>query len=102
MKSSLDHYLGTFFWAPIAVDHYHFGSGCEAADSDSQSLALLDLCLPYDASICSAVAFPPLGNSDHVIVSVSIDFPSNSKRMSCFIAWLMTILLLIGMVFMII
>ena len=102
MKSSLDHYLGTFFRAPIAVDRYHFGSGCEAADSDSQSLALLDLCLPYDASICSAVAFPPLGNSDHVIVSVSIDFPSNSKRMSCFIAWLMTILLLIGMVFMII
>ena len=26
------------------------------------------------------MAFPPLGNSDHVIVSVSIDFPSNSKR----------------------
>ena len=24
--------------------------------------------------------FPPLGNSDHVLVSVSIDFPSNSKR----------------------
>ena len=22
---------------------------------------------------------PPLGNSDHVVVSVSIDFPSNSK-----------------------
>ena len=26
------------------------------------------------------MAFPPLGNSDHVIVSVSIDFPSNSQR----------------------
>ena len=25
------------------------------------------------------MAFPPLGNSDHVVVSVSIDFPSNSK-----------------------
>ena len=24
--------------------------------------------------------FPPLGNSDHVIVSVSIDFPSNSEQ----------------------
>ena len=24
--------------------------------------------------------FPPLGNSDHVIVSVSIDFPVNSKQ----------------------
>ena len=26
------------------------------------------------------MAFPPLGNSDHVVVSVSIDFPSNSHR----------------------
>ena len=25
------------------------------------------------------MASPPLGNSDHVVVSVSIDFPSNSK-----------------------
>ena len=25
------------------------------------------------------MAFPPLGNSVHVIVSVSIDFPSNSQ-----------------------
>ena len=25
------------------------------------------------------MAFPPLGNSDHVILSVSIDFPSNSQ-----------------------
>ena len=25
-------------------------------------------------------AFPPFGNSDHVVVSVSIDFPINSKR----------------------
>ena len=33
----------------------------------------------YNASICSTIAFPPLGNSDHV-VSVSIDFPSNSQR----------------------
>ena len=33
-----------------------------------------------DASICSAMAFPPLGNSDHVVVSVSIHFPSNSQR----------------------
>ena len=24
--------------------------------------------------------FPPLGNSDHVVVSVSIDFPSNSQQ----------------------
>ena len=26
------------------------------------------------------MAFPPLGNSDYVVVSVSIDFPSNSQQ----------------------
>ena len=26
------------------------------------------------------MAYPLLGNSDHVVVSVSIDFPINSKR----------------------
>ena len=26
------------------------------------------------------MAFPPLGNSDHILVSVSIDFPSNSQQ----------------------
>ena len=45
------------------------------ADCDSHSPALLDLFLYSDASICSAMAFPLLGNSDHVVVSVSIDFP---------------------------
>ena len=30
------------------------------------------------------MAFPPLGNSDHVVVSVSIDFPSYSPRDSLF------------------
>ena len=25
------------------------------------------------------MAFPPLGNSDHVVVSVSVDLPSNSQ-----------------------
>ena len=34
------------------------------------SPALLDLFLSSDASICSTMAFPPLGNSDHVVVSV--------------------------------
>ena len=38
-------------------------------DSDSHSPALLDLLLPSDASICSTMAFPPLGNSDHVVGS---------------------------------
>ena len=36
--------------------------------------------LSSDANICSSMIFPLLGNSDHVFVSVSIDFPSNSKR----------------------
>ena len=48
-------------------------------DCDSQSPALLDLFISSDASICSTMAFPPLGNSD-VVVSVSIDFPNNSQR----------------------
>ena len=30
------------------------------------------------------MAFPPLGNSDHVIVSVSKDFPKNSKQDTLF------------------
>ena len=47
-------------------------------DCDSHSPALLDLFLSSDVSICFSMAFPPLGNYDHVVVSVSIDFP-NSK-----------------------
>ena len=41
------------------------------------------LFLSSDASICSTMALPPLGNSDHVVVSVSIDFifrKSNSPQ----------------------
>ena len=49
-------------------------------DCDSHSPALLDLFLSSDASICSAMAFLSLGNSDHVVVSVSIDFPTNSQQ----------------------
>ena len=37
-------------------------------DCDSHSPALLDLFLFSDASICSAMAFSPLGNSDHIVV----------------------------------
>ena len=53
-------------------------------DCDSHSPALLDLFFSSDASICSTMAFPPLGNSDHVVVSVSIDFPTNSQRNALF------------------
>ena len=49
-------------------------------DCDFHSPALLDLFLFSDANICSTMSFPPLGNSDHVVVSVSIDFPRNSKQ----------------------
>ena len=49
-------------------------------DCDSQSPALLDLFLSSDAIICTTMAVPPLGNSDHVVFSVSIDFPVNSKQ----------------------
>ena len=48
-------------------------------DCDSRHLALLDLFLFSDASICSTMIFPPLSSSDHVIVSVSIDSASNSS-----------------------
>ena len=53
-------------------------------DSGSHSPALLDLFISSDDSICSTMAFPPLGNSDHVVVSVSIDFPINSKQDTLF------------------
>ena len=49
-------------------------------DCNSHSPALLDLFLSSVTSICSTIAFPPLGNSDHVVVSVSTDFTSNSKQ----------------------
>ena len=46
-------------------------------DCDSHNPAILNLFL--DACIRSTMTFPPLGNSDHVL-SVSIDFLSNSKH----------------------
>ena len=46
--------------------------------------------------------FPSIGNSDLVVVTVSIDFPITQNRMPRFIALLTTILVLIGMVFWII
>ena len=49
-------------------------------DGDSQSPGYFNLFISSDASICSTKAFPPLGNSDHVVVSVFIDFPSYSQR----------------------
>ena len=72
------------------VNSYHFSVSNDLTqmvncptripDCDSLSPALLDLFLSFDASICSTMASLPLGNSDHVVVSVSIDFSSNSQR----------------------
>ena len=67
-------------------------------DCDSHSPALLDIFVSSNASICFTMAFPPLGNSDHTVVSVSIDFPSYSQQDACFIALLMTVLVLLGMI----
>ena len=69
---------------------------------DSHSPALLDVFLSSDASICSTIAFPTLVDSDHVLVSLFLTFQLIHNGMFRFIASLMTILLLIGMVFVII
>ena len=73
---------------------YNFSISCDLTqmvdfptripDCDSHSPALLDLFLSSDTSICSTMAFPPLGNSNHVVVSVSIDFPINSQQDATF------------------
>ena len=49
------------------------------SDCDSHSPALLNLFISSESIISSTMAFPPLGNSDHIAVSVSINFPSNSQ-----------------------
>ena len=44
------------------------------------AMVLLFLILTSYASICSTMAFPPWENSNHVVVSVSTDFPSNCQQ----------------------
>ena len=53
-------------------------------DCHSHSPVLLDLFLSSDTSICSTMVFLPLGNSGHVVISVSIDPQSNSQRDALF------------------
>ena len=53
-------------------------------DCDSPSPAVLDLFISSNVSICSTLAFTPLGNSDHVVASVFIDFPQNSQQGALF------------------
>ena len=45
---------------------------------------ILDFFLSSNPSICSTMAFPPSANSDHVVVSVFIDFPPNSQQDALF------------------
>ena len=52
----------------------------QITDCDSHNPTFLDLFFSTDASICFTMAFPPFENSDHIVISVSIDFPLNSKR----------------------
>ena len=48
----------------------------------------LDLFLSSDASNCSTIAFPPLGNSDPVVVSVSFDWKKETETTTgCFISF---------------
>ena len=51
---------------------------------DSQSFVPLDLFISTHANNCSTIAFPPLGNSDYVVISVSIDFLWTWKRDALF------------------
>ena len=55
-------------------------------ECDSHSLVLLDLFISSDTSICSTMAFPPLGNSNHVVVWFPLTFQQTQNRMPCFIA----------------
>ena len=53
-------------------------------DCDSHSPTILDLFFSYDVIIYYPVDFPPQRIFDRVVVSVSIDSPSNSKRDTIF------------------
>ena len=67
-----------FLSQTILVKMFNFPTwipGC-----DCHSPALLDFFLSSDTSICSVMASRPLENSDHVVISVSIDFLTNSQR----------------------
>ena len=66
---------------PILVELINLVTSVVISLSQMTSLRWLTFQLKIQyASICSTMAFSPLGNSDHVVVSVSIDFPTNSQR----------------------
>ena len=62
----------------VITQIFIFASGMP--DCDSHSPVFLDSFLSSDASICSKMRSCLLGNSDHVVVSVSIEFLSYSQR----------------------
>ena len=49
-------------------------------------LTVLLFCISFFllTSICSTMAFPPFRNSDHVVISISIDFPMIAKQDALF------------------
>ena len=60
---------------------------CQTTLLDPRLLFSQSCCFGFvssDAIIFCTMAFPPLGNSDHVVVSVFIDFPSDSQRDTLF------------------
>ena len=57
-----------------------FNFPTQIPQNDSCCSALLYFFLSSDANICSTMTFPPLGNSDHVVVSVSIDFSKKTQN----------------------
>ena len=64
-------------------------------DCDSHSPVLLDFFLSSNTSICSTMAFPPLGILIMLLSQFLLTFQINLNRTPHFIAWLMTILVLI-------
>ena len=71
-------------------------------DWDSQGPAVLYLFLSSGTSICSTMPFPPLEILIMLLSEFPLTFHQTQNRMSCFIVYLMTILVVIRMVFMII
>ena len=66
---------------------------------DVQSSALLDVLLASNVNLCSAADFPPLGNSDHVVVSVPIECLISRKKYACFQYAALIILGLVKLIF---
>ena len=71
-------------------------------DCDSYNPAILYFFLSSDPSICSTIAFPLLRDSDYVVVLVPLTFNQTQNGMPSFTAYLMSILMLIGTVFVIV